>query len=62
MKGYGTRVDALLDRLGSDLTEQDFADLALACHDQAGLPVREQLAVRRIVDDYADRYEPAVPS
>ena len=50
MTGYGARVDALLDRLGSDLTERDFADLAMACLDQGGCSVGEQLAVMRIVE------------
>lgn len=55
MKGYSARIDTLLDRLGLDgrgldVTEQDFAELAIACLDQAGLPVADQLAVRRIVD------------
>lgn len=48
--GYGARTDALLDRLGGDLTEQDFLDLAVACLDQCGLPVRDQLDVTRVVE------------
>lgn len=47
-RGYGPRVDALLERLGSDLTEQDFAALGLACLDQAGLNTRAQ---SRIADE-----------
>jgi hypothetical protein len=50
VKGYGARVDALLDRLGSDLTERDFTDLAMACLDQGGCSVGEQLAVMRLVE------------
>ena len=48
--GYSPRVDALLDRLGTDLTEQDFAALALACLDQAGIPVDTQRRVTELVE------------
>ena len=52
MRGYGARTDALLDRLsvGDAPTDQDFIDLALACLDQGGCTVGEQLAVLRIVE------------
>ena len=46
---YGARVDALLDRLGGDLTEADFRALALACIDQAGVGTRDQDAIRGIL-------------
>jgi len=46
---YGARVDALLDRLGGDLTEADFRSLALACIDQAGVGTRDQDAIRGIL-------------
>ncbi len=46
---YGSRVDALLDRLGGDLTEADFRALALACIDQAGVGTRDQDAIRGIL-------------
>jgi hypothetical protein len=48
--GYDVRTDALLDRLGNDLTEQDFADLALACADQAGCSLNEQNRIAAIVN------------
>jgi len=48
--GYSPRVDALLGRLGSDLTEQDFAALALACLDQAGIPVETQRRITELVE------------
>lgn len=43
--GYSPRVDALLARLGTDLTERDFADLALACADQAGVSLGAQNSI-----------------
>lgn len=48
--GYSPRVDALLDRLGTDVTEQDFAALALACLDQAGVPVETQQRITELVE------------
>jgi hypothetical protein len=36
-----TRVEQLLERLGSDLTEHDFALLAIECADQAGLSLED---------------------
>lgn len=52
MKGYGARVDVLLDRLntGPAPTEQDFVDLAMACLDLGGCTVGEQLGVMRLVE------------
>lgn len=32
-----TRTEELLDRLGRDLSDRDYADLAVACADKAGL-------------------------
>ncbi len=47
---YGGRVDELLDLLGDDLTEADFRELAMACVDQAGVGLRDQAAIRRILE------------
>lgn len=52
---YGARVDALLERLGGDLTERDFALLAVACADQAGLAAREQARLTTQLEDAAIR-------
>lgn len=59
--GYGARVDALLDRLGADLTARDFLDLALACLDQSGLPVRDQAKVMLAVEEHMDSQLPGDP-
>lgn len=40
---YDPRTSALLNRLGTDLTQQDFVDLAVACADRAGLSVEGQI-------------------
>lgn len=55
MKGYGGRVDVLLERLGSDVTPKDFLDLGLACLDQSGLPIRAQAKVMCAVEEHLDR-------
>lgn len=49
MRGYSARVDALLDRLGSDLTETDFRMLAIACADQGGATIAEQEKIATIL-------------
>ena len=43
------RVSALLDRLGSDLTREDFAALCLACADQAGVATIDQLRIEQFL-------------
>lgn len=48
--GYGERAEGLLARLGSDLTEHDFALLATACADQAGMRVRDQQVLASMLD------------
>jgi hypothetical protein len=48
-RGYSPRVDALLARLGSDLTGEDFAELALACLDQSDIPLDRQRAITELV-------------
>lgn len=48
--GYGSRAEELLARLGGDLTEHDFALLATACADQAGMRVRDQMVFASIID------------
>lgn len=48
MLEYGNGTDAILDRLPA-LTERQYAWLALACLDQAGLDVRTQQSVADLV-------------
>jgi len=57
--GYGKRIDALLARLGTEVTEAEFTELALACLDQAGLSVLGQERVRAEV---AHLLYPALPT
>lgn len=55
MTGYGDRTDALLARLGTDVTPAEYARLAQACLDHADLSIADQLAVARIVDAHLER-------
>ena len=38
------------------LSEQDFAELALLCADQAGMTRRQQAALRKVFEDDLDLY------
>lgn len=44
------RVLSLLAAHGLDFTRQDFADLAIACADQAGLEERDQKLMRQLIE------------
>lgn len=46
------RTDELLDRLGSDLTELDFARLVMAGADQAGLPLAAQQKLAALIEGH----------
>lgn len=47
---YSPRVE-LLDKLRGDLTDREFADLAVACSDQAGLAPYWQERLRAWLDE-----------
>ncbi len=55
MIGYSTRVDSLIERLGHDLTTDDFRNLAMACLDQAGLSLPAQELVAAVMAGHDDR-------
>ena len=50
---YDPKTDAVLDSL-NDFTEEDFARLALACLDQAGVSVKDQDSDRERVEVLLD--------
>lgn len=47
--GYDPRTDAILDQISGELTQADFARLALACCDQAGLAAANQATVAALL-------------
>lgn len=48
-RGYeNPKVNLALDRIGP-LTERDFLDLALACLDQAGMPIYIQAKIHKVI-------------
>ncbi len=49
------RLRVLFDRLGTDLTREDFAALCLACADQADVPVRDQKRIEQILEENETR-------
>lgn len=52
---YSPRTDTLLDRLGHDLTPADWAALAVACADQAGLDGDAQARLARELGEVVGR-------
>lgn len=49
-RGYPPKVEKALDSLSDSFESSDFLGLALACLDQAGLSVRTQMSVAKLVD------------
>lgn len=51
--GYGPKVDTILaNPMFWKLAPIDFADLAMACLDQAGVSADDQLVVSRMLEKY----------
>jgi hypothetical protein len=55
-KGYGEKVDSILDSIGHDLNREDFLRLAWACVDQAGSreTIRAMNLALRAIEDMFD--------
>lgn len=52
-RGYkNERVNLVLDQIGIQLTTRDWLCLALACADQAGVPIYVQTRVRKALEGW----------